>query len=379
MKYIIAGAGIFSCVVAERIAAELQQPVEIYERRGHIGGNCYSYIDDASGIECHQYGSHIFHTKNKEVWDYLNKFISFSPYRHRVLAKHGGKTWPLPISLAAINAFYGLDLSPDEARGLLKEEAAKCGIVSPRNLEEKALSLIGRPLYEAFIKNYTAKQWNRDPRLLPESIINRIPARFNYNTDYFDDYWQGMPLDGYGALFKNLLKNPLITVHLNQPFTFPDKGLSPETSVIYTGAPDALFNYKYGRLSWRSLRFEWERLPVRDFQGASVINYCDSEPAFTRIHEFKHYHPERKEIFESGRTVICREYPEDFARGREPYYPVNDLANNGIYELYKREAANFPNLCLGGRLGSYRYWNMDEAVAGALELFNEIKARAVTF
>lgn len=370
MVYFIAGAGIWGCVMAERIASVLREPVTIFERRSRIGGNCYSEKWEDTGIECHIYGSHIFHTSLPEVNEYIRQFDELTPYRHKVLAKHGGRVFSMPINLFTINKFYGKELAPGQAEEFLGEEISRDRIESPQNFEEKGISLIGRPLYEAFFRNYTHKQWGRDPKELPAAILTRLPFRLAYNMDYFNDPWQGVFREGYTAFFEKLLANPLITTRLGCDFLNEKDKLPADAKIIYTGMPDKLFGCKYGRLDWRSLRFEWETVPCRDFQGTSVMNYPDLETPFTRIHEFKHYHPERKEIYESGRTVICREYPRNYEDGLEPYYPVNDARNNAIFELYKKEAEE-AGIILGGRLGAYRYWDMDKAIGDALRAFEE--------
>ncbi len=369
MKYTIIGAGIWGATLAERIATVLNQPVTVIDRRDHIGGNCHSSLDQETGIECHRYGSHIFHTSLPQVWEYLSRFCEFTSYRHKVLITHGNAVYAMPINLFTINAFYGKNLSPVEAEGFLATEIARDHIEQPANLEEKAVSLIGRPLYDAFIKNYTRKQWERDPKELPASIINRLPFRTCYNMDYFNDTWQGVPKDGYFSLFKNMLAHPNITVRLNCDYADIKNEISSDTTVIYTGMPDELFGYKYGELEWRSLHFEWETQHVRDFQGTTVMNYADMDAPWTRIHEFKHYHPERTTPFKQDKTVICREYPATWGRGKEAYYPVNDDRNTALYARYADEVAQTPGLILGGRLGAYRYWDMDKAVADALHVF----------
>lgn len=362
----------FGSVLAERIATVLERPVDVYETRGHAGGNCHSFIDDESGIECHTYGSHIFHTNLPDVWKYINKFTAFNTYRHKVLTKHNGKTWQMPINLATFNDLYKKDLGPAEARRFLTAEIAACNINKPTNLEEKAISLIGRPLYEAFIQNYTTKQWGREPKELPADIITRLPVRYNYNAEYFDDFWQGLPLAGYHGLFKKMLSHPLITLHLNSEYKVPIEKMPSETIIIYSGMPDKLFDYYFGKLEWRSLDFKWESKDVQDYQGTSVMNYADLDQRHTRIHEFKHYHPERKTAFENNKTIICTEYPAAHKPGREVYYPINDKRNNELYALYQKEAAQIPGLILGGRLGSYKYWDMDKTIAYALEVFKKI-------
>lgn len=369
MSYLVVGSGIWGAVIAERIASVLNQPVTIIDRRDHIGGNCHSSLDEETGIECHRYGSHIFHTSLPQVWEYLSQFCEFTSYRHKVLITHGGKVYAMPINLFTINAFYGKNFTPSEAEAFLAAEIARDHMEQPANLEEKAVSLIGRSLYDAFIRNYTRKQWERDPKELPASIINRLPFRTCYNMDYFNDTWQGVPKAGYFNLFKNMLAHPNITVRLNCDYASIKDEIPSDATVIYTGMPDELFDYKYGELEWRSLRFEWETRDVRDFQGTTVMNYADLDAPWTRIHEFKHYHPERAAPFNLEKTVICREYPAAWSRGKEAYYPVNDERNTALYARYAEEAAKTPNLILGGRLGAYRYWDMDKAVADALHVF----------
>ena len=369
MKYYIVGAGIWGSTIANSIATVLKQPVTIIEKRNHIGGNCYSSYDQNTGIECHRYGSHIFHTSLQQVWEYISQFAEFTSYQHKVFINYQGKVYTMPINLNTINAFYGKNFSPTEAEAFLLAEIKRDFIANPQNLEEKAISLIGRPLYEAFIKGYTYKQWGHDPKELPSAIINRLPFRTNFNANYFNDRWQGVPKDGYFSLFQRMLDNPLITVKLNTEYAAIKASLPSDATVFYTGIPDQFFDYKYGELEWRSLRFEWETVDVRDYQGSSVMNYADLDVPYTRIHEFKHYHPERKESFNCNKTVICREYPMSYQRGAEAYYSINDERNNALYSRYVEEAVKSPNLILGGRLGAYKYWDMDKAVADALHTF----------
>lgn len=371
MHYFIVGAGLWGSVLAERIAAVLKEPVTILEQRDHIGGNCHSSLDEETGIECHRYGCHIFHTSLQNVWDYINQFTSFTNYQHKVLITYHDKVYTMPVNLSTINAYYGKNMRPAEAAAFLQEEIKRDYIAEPKNLEEKAISLIGRPLYEAFIKGYTHKQWEHDPKELPAYIISRLPFRTTYNPNYFNDTWQGLPKDGYFTLFKNLLSNPLITVKLNCPFESVRSEIPSDSTIIYTGIPDKLFDYKYGELEWRSLRFEWETLPVQDFQGTGTMNYADVEVPYTRIHEFKHYHAERREPFMLDKTVICREYSKTYTRQDTPFYPINSERNNVIYKKYADEAAKNANLILGGRLGAYRYWDMDKAIADALNVFEK--------
>ena len=371
-QYVVVGSGFFGATIAERIANDLRQPVLVLEARNHVGGNSYSEIEASTGIEIHTYGSHIFHTRDQAVWEYVNRFSPFNHYRHQVLTRWQGQSFFMPINLDTINRFYRRDMTPAEARDLLAREAGREGIVAPKNFEEKAVSQIGRPLYEAFIRGYTIKQWGVAPTELPESIINRLPIRTNYNVNYFDDPYQGIPTLGYGTLFARMLDHPLIEVRLNTDFFAIRAQIPASATLIFSGAIDRFFDYRFGELSWRGLRFEREILAVDDFQGTAVMNFADEAEPFTRIHEFKHYHPEREH--RGGQTLICREYPAPFIKGEEPFYPVNTEEDKGKLARYWAEAKALGNVILGGRLGSYRYYDMDKVIREALTLYeNTIK------
>ena len=371
--YLVVGAGLWGSVIAERIASVRGESVLVIDRREYAGGNCRSVLDPETGIECHVHGSHIFHTRNERVWRYLNTFTGFNHYRHHVLTEYQGRIYPLPIGLATINAFYGKTLKPSEARAFIAEEAAKDAVAAPANLEEKAVSLVGRPLYEAFIKGYTQKQWQRDPKEVPASIITRLPVRANYNTEYFDDPWQGLPSAGYHGLFAKMLAHPRITVRLGVAYKDIRPFLTPDRTIFYSGAIDEFFDYSLGVLGWQSLRFEWEHPPCGDFQGAAVINQADAAVPYTRTHEFRHYHPERNHP--PNATVITREYPHRFAKGGEAYYPVNTAADRKLLTDYNALAkATAPNVIFGGRLGGYTYLDMDAVVEEALCLCDRLPA-----
>ena len=372
-KFVIVGSGIFGIVVAERISSVLQEPVTIIERRNAIGGNCRSETDPETGIECHCYGSHIFHTSNRRVWDYLSQFSEFTNYRHKVLLISDNHPYFMPINLKTICDVYGRNITPEEAAALLS--AAGSGADQVDNLEAKALSLIGEELYAKLIRKYTRKQWNQDPRELPAGIIARLPIRTNFNTDYFDDPYQGLPREGYSALLKTMLDNPRITILLNTDFNTVRSQIRSDAMVIYTGMIDEFFDYRLGELAWRSLRFDWETLAVQDYQGTAVVNYADAELPYTRIHEFKHFHPERVGPYQQKKTIICREYPRDWARGREACYPVNTPRSRRLLREYQLLAEPHRNLVFGGRLGCYQYWDMDQAVLHALECFEQIRNR----
>lgn len=372
LKFVVVGAGLFGSVVAERIASQLGEQVLVIDQRPHSGGNAHAAIDPETGIETHTYGSHIFHTSIARVWEYVSGFMSLNSYRHRVFTMHRGEVFPMPIGLQTINQFFRQTLRPCEVEAFIRRQASLPSDAVPANLEEKAISLIGEPLYRAFIEGYTKKQWGKSPALLPADIITRLPVRHSYNADYFSDPWQGIPADGYQALFDRLLDHHHITLRLGVSYHDIAHLAPADCTVIYTGIPDELFDYKYGPLEWRSLRFEWETPDCEDYQGNAVINYADEDVPCTRVHEFKHYHPEWEQAFRSKRTIICREYPEAHRPGGEAFYPVNDQANTERYRLYAAEAARTGRLILGGRLGSYRYWDMDRTIDQALSCFESL-------
>lgn len=374
---VVVGSGFYGLTVAERAAETLGAQVLVLERRDHLGGNAYSYRDERTGIEVHRYGSHLFHTSNTDVWAYAHRFTKFNDYRHHVLTVHKGRVYPMPITLATLCAFFGRTLTPTEAARLVAEqvrEAATEVASNQESFESRALSLIGRPLYEAFFRGYTAKQWQTDPRELPASIINRLPVRYTFDSRYFSDTWEGLPIDGYTAWLTAMADNPRIEIALSVDFE-DVRGLIPRgTLVVYTGPLDRYFGYRYGRLGWRTLDLEVEVVPVADFQGTSVMNYADMDVPFTRIHEFRHLHPERTGPTDA--TVIMREHSR-FAMGEdEPYYPIGAEEDRAKVKAY-REAANAEaDVIFGGRLGSYQYLDMHMAIASALTAFaNQVAPR----
>jgi UDP-galactopyranose mutase len=364
---IIVGAGLFGLTLAQKIASETTKSVTIIEKRGHIGGNAFSYFDEHTGIEIHKYGSHLFHTSNRRVWEYVNKFTQFTDYKHKVFTKYRGAIYNMPINLHTISQFYGKDVNPESARKLLESTRIKYS-ENPKNFEERALSLVGRDIYEAFFKNYTEKQWQTPPADLPGEIFSRLPIRFNLNSEYFEDTYQGLPINGYQAWFDNMIQDTKIEILLNTDFLeIRDSFDSKSKLIIFTGPIDQFYNFRYGQLSWRTLDFEFETLNQVDYQGTSVMNYADNPPRFTRIHEFKHLHPERD--YSTQSTVIAREYSRKAETTDEPYYPINSDIDRKTLLKYRDAAAKESNVFFGGRLGSYQYLDMHMAIASALTMF----------
>ena len=368
---VVVGSGFFGLTVAERAASELDKRVLVLERRSHIGGNAYSEAEPETGIEVHRYGAHLFHTSNQRVWEYVNRFTSFTGYQHRVFARVGDQVYAFPLNLALINQFFGHSHTPDEARALIAEQAGEIDTKDAANLEEKAVSLIGRPLYEAFVKGYTAKQWQTDPTELDASIITRLPVRYTFDNRYFNDTFEGLPVDGYTAWLEKMADHPNIEVRLDVDYFAVRDAIPAGTPTVYTGPLDRYFDFAEGALSWRTLDFEMEVVPTGDFQGAPVVNYNDVEVPYTRILEFRHFHPERE--YPTDKTVIVREFSRFAEPGDEPYYPVgtaDDRAKLKRYrELARKEAVN-ANVVFGGRLGTYKYLDMHMAIGSALTMFD---------
>ena len=376
---VIVGAGLFGLTIAQQAVEHAGARVHIIDVRQHIGGNAYSYFDEETGIEIHKYGAHLFHTSNKRVWDYVNRFTQFTDYVHRVYTTHEGEVYPLPINLGTINQFFRASYTPTQAKALIEEQAGRYADVEPQNLNDQGIKLIGQPLYEAFIKNYTGKQWQTDPSELPASIIRRLPVRFNYNNRYFKDTWEGLPKDGYTAWFENMIKDPRITVSLgvdffdeSQPFN-RNVLAAMSKPVVYTGPVDRYFDYELGELKWRTVDFKEKRYDEDDHYGCPVMNYADADVPYTRAIEFKNFNPERVKsgAYKPGRTVVWREYSRFAERGDEPYYPVNTDADKTLYEQYAARAAATPNTVFGGRLGTYKYYDMHNVIDTALTAYEQ--------
>src|SRR6187431_848364 len=364
---VVVGSGFFGLTIAERCATELDLKVLVLERRYHLGGNAYSEAEPETGIEVHKYGAHLFHTSNKRVWDYVTRFTTFTSYQHRVFAKYQGQVYSFPMNLGLINQFFGKAHTPDEARELIAKQASEIDTAEAKNLEEKGISLIGRPLYEAFVKGYTAKQWQTDPKELSPDIISRLPVRYNFNNRYFNDKYEGLPVDGYTAWLKKMADHPNIEVRLDTDFFDVRDEYVGKVPIVYTGPVDEYFGNSEGRLSWRTVDLEAEVKEVDDFQGCAVMNYNDQDVPWTRIHEFKHFHPERTYI--SGKTVIVHEYSRFAEDDDEPYYPINTAEDRDKLLRYREKAKAEPMVLFGGRLGTYKYLDMHMAIGSALSMF----------
>ncbi len=370
---VVVGSGFFGLTVAERVASELGRRVVVVERRDHLGGNAYSEVDPETGIEVHRYGAHLFHTSNERVWGYVNRFTGFTGYQHRVYTISKGQTYPMPINLGTICQYFGQALSPDEARALVRSQAGQVDPARVANLEDKAISLIGRPLYEAFIRGYTEKQWQTDPRDLPAEVISRLPVRYTFDNRYFADTHEGLPVDGYTAWLARMADHPLIDVVLGTDWFDVRAAVPAGRPVVYTGPLDRYFDHAEGRLGWRTLDFERQVLPVGDFQGTPVMNYADPDVPWTRIHEFRHFHPER-DHYPTDRTVVVREYSRAADEGDEPYYPINTPTDRAMLHRYRERAAAEPDVYFGGRLGTYQYLDMHMAIASAMTLVDNTLA-----
>ncbi len=364
-KFIIVGAGFFGLTLAERISSVFDIEVAVIEKRDHIGGNAFSYKDAKTGIEIHKYGSHIFHTSSVEVWQYVNNFAEFNSYQHHVWTNLNDTIYSLPINLVTLQQFFGKMFSTTEAMDFF-ESFKQPG--RAENLEQKAINTVGPELYKAFIQGYTTKQWGINPNLLPSETISRLPVRPTWNTRYFSDTYEGIPKEGYGKLFDKMVESKNIHLHLNSVYSKDLFNFDENQIVIYTGPIDEFFNYKCGELNWRTLDLEISYPEVADFQGTSVVNYASIDVPYTRIHEFKHFIPDK--ITDFPRTVIMKEFSRAARRGDDCYYPVNSSQDKAILKQYKQLQTLEKNVFFGGRLGSYQYLDMHMAIASALSLFH---------
>ena len=356
--YLIVGAGLYGATFA-RYAKDAGKTVLVIDKRNHIAGNIYT--ESVEGIQVHKYGAHIFHTSNKKVWDYVNRFAAFNRYTNSPVANYNGELYSLPFNMYTFNKMWGV-ITPDQARAKIEEQKKEAGISDPQNLEEQAISLVGTDIYKRLIKGYTEKQWGRPCNELPAFIIKRLPVRFTFDNNYFNALYQGIPMDGYTSMVEKMLDG--IEVKLNTDFLKSRKELSSlAEKIIYTGPIDEYFDFCYGALNYRSIRFEHEILDTDNYQGNAVVNYTDGETPYTRIIEHKHF-----EFGTQEKTVISKEYSREWQPGIEPYYPVNDEKNGALYAKYKALADNESKVIFGGRLAEYRYYDMDAVIASALEV-----------
>lgn len=362
--FLIVGAGLYGAVFAHE-AKKRGKKCLILEKCNHIAGNIYT--DKVEDINVHKYGAHIFHTNNKEVWDYINNFVDFNRYTNSPIANYCGEIYNLPFNMNTFNKMWGVK-TPEEAKEEIRKQCSDNYVENPKNLEEQAINLVGRDIYEKLIKGYTEKQWGRPCSELPSFIIRRLPVRFTYDNNYFNDRYQGIPIGGYTSIVEKIIDK--IEVKLNTDYLKEkDKWNSIAEKVVYTGPIDAYFNYKLGVLQYRSIAFENEILDIENFQGNAVVNYTDKETPYTRIIEHKHF-----EFGNQPKTIISREYSKEWSIGDEPYYPINDDKNNELYNRYSELAESENNVIFGGRLGEYKYYDMDKVIEVALKKVKEVFA-----
>ena len=357
--YLIVGAGLFGAVFAHEAALKGKK-VKVIEKRNHIAGNIYTREEE--GIQVHQYGAHIFHTSDKEIWDYVNQFAEFNRYTNSPVANYKGEIYNLPFNMNTFNKLWGV-VTPVEAQAKINEQRAVLNGKTPENLEEQAISLVGTDIYEKLIKDYTEKQWGKPTTELPAFIIRRLPVRLTYDNNYFNDTYQGIPIGGYTQIVEKMLDHENIDVETNVDFfSNKEQYLKDFPKIVFTGMIDEFFDYKLGELEYRSLRFENETLDMENYQGNAVVNYTDAETPYTRIIEHKHF-----EFGNQAKTIVTKEHSKTWEKGDEPYYPVNNDRNNHLYKSYKKLADEQGNVIFGGRLGHYRYYDMHQVIGAALQ------------
>ncbi len=358
--YLIVGSGFFGSICAYELNKRGKKCL-ILEKRNHIGGNCYT--ENKDGINIHTYGPHIFHTSNKEIWDWINQFVSFNNFTLRPVANYKGTIYSLPFNMWTFSQLWGIT-HPEEAKAIIKEQSKE--IKDPKNLEEQAIKLVGKDVYEKLIKGYTEKQWMKPANELPSEIIKRLPVRFTYDNNYFNDKYQGIPIGGYTQIFEKLLEN--IEVRLNVDYLIERKKYdSIAKKIIYTGPIDAYFNYEFGQLEYKTTRFVHEKIKTDNFQGVAMMNYTDSDTKHTRCIEHKHFESTNSDV-----TWITTEFPDVYDINKEPYYPVNDSSNNSKYNLYKELAKNQKNVYFGGRLAEYKYYDMHQVIESSLNFLKDL-------
>jgi UDP-galactopyranose mutase len=364
-RYLIVGSGFSGCVLANKLIKSLDCKIDIWDERNHIGGNSHTERDSQTNIMVHQYGPHIFNTDKKEIWDYVNSFVEFKPYIHRVKANIKGKIYSLPVNLLTINQFFNKTFTPAEAEKFLDSLADKT-IVNPKNFEEQALRFIGKDLYKAFFYGYTKKQWGCEPSELPVSILKRIPVRFNYNDNYYNNIFSGIPTEGYTAIMQKMIDHPSINILLNKKFD-PDINNDEYDHVFFTGPIDAFFNHCYGRLGYRTVTFE-KQYADGDHQGTSQINYCDEDVPYTRITEHKHF----SYWEQNDKTIYFKEYSKETTAADIPYYPKRQAVDKKLLKLYREEAEKQTKFSFLGRLATYRYMDMHHVIGEALQFAQNI-------
>lgn len=356
--YLVVGAGLYGAVFAYE-AKKKGKTCLVIDKRDHIAGNIY--CENVSGINVHKYGAHIFHTSDKEIWEYVNQFAEFNNYINSPVARYKNELYNLPFNMNTFSKMWNI-VTPQEAKDIIASQIADLNITEPKNLEEQALSLVGKDVYEKLIKGYTEKQWGRDCKDLPSFIIKRLPLRFIYDNNYFNDRYQGIPIGGYTKIVEKMLDG--IEVRLNTNYLDNREEFDAMADkIVYTGMIDQFYDYKLGVLEYRSVRFETEELPMENYQGNAVVNYTEREVPYTRIIEHKHF-----EFGKQPTTIISREYSSEWKKGDEPYYPVNNDKNNALYQQYKELADKEHKVIFGGRLGGYKYYDMDKVIAAALEM-----------
>ena len=364
--YLIVGSGLYGAVFAHE-TMKRGKTVLVVEKRDHIGGNIYT--ENVGGINVHKYGAHIFHTNNKAVWDYVSQFAEFNRYTNSPIARYKDEIYNMPFNMNTFSKMWGIT-TPAEVEAIIEKQRAEISS-EPKNLEEQAIKLVGRDIYEKLVKGYTEKQWGRPCTELPTFIIKRLPVRFVYDNNYFNDKYQGIPIGGYTQMIEKMLDGAEIC--LNTDFLADRENLSKlAEKIVYTGPIDAYFNYCYGELEFRSLRFETEDLPIENYQGNAVVNYTEFEVPYTRIIEHKHFEFGCQGGEKTDHTVITREYPKVWQKGDEPYYPINDERNNSLFERYKALADAEKNVIFGGRLGEYKYYDMDKVIERVLSRSTEV-------
>ena len=370
--YLVVGSGLYGAIFAYE-ANKKGKKVLVIDKREHVGGNIYT--ENKDGINVHKYGAHIFHTSNKEVWEYINQFAEFNRYTNSPVARYKDELYNMPFNMNTFNKLWGV-VTPKEAKKKIEQEKREAGIKEPKNLEEQAISLVGKTIYEKLVKGYTEKQWGQKATELPSFIIKRLPVRFIYDNNYFNNLYQGIPVGGYTKIIEKMLDG--IEVRLNCDFFENRKELENMTEkIIFTGQIDKYYDYRFGELEYRSLRFETEELDEENYQGNAVVNYTEYEVPYTRIIEHKHFEygaslgkmPEGKAL---EKTIITKEYPDTWNKEKEPYYPINNERNNSLYEKYKQLADSDTKVIFGGRLGQYKYYDMDKVIEEALNLSKKI-------